>query len=70
MLRIANEELVSDGVILRMDILKICCSNPQCGDGVPAEGESRSRQRGEHADFDRLWGSRSNFSDKSYCYQK
>ena len=42
MLRIANKESESDRVILRMDVLKICCSNPQCGNGVPAKRESRS----------------------------
>ena len=42
MLRIANKESVSDRVILRMDILNICCSNPQCGNGIPAKRESRS----------------------------
>ena len=43
MLRIANKESVSVRVILRMDILNICCSNSQCGNGVPAKRESPIR---------------------------
>src|SRR4051812_40075023 len=42
MLSVANEESVSDRIILRMDILNVRCSNSQRGNGVRAKRESRS----------------------------